>query len=114
MSLPSAMREPSSQMSAGQLITCETTGITRCLVAGVAPKYHQTNSGSNRTQLHETASVEHLHSMPLAKELEAKKASQQLHTKEVPNRTEPNRLFTEPRFTRFSPGLNKRLKIKEV
>ena len=38
-------------------------------MAGVAPKYHQTNSGSNRTQLRETASVEHLHSMPLAREL---------------------------------------------
>ena len=58
-------------------------------VAGVAPKYHQTNSGSNRTQLRETAYVEHLHSMPLARELEATKASQQLHTKEETNRTGP-------------------------
>ena len=59
-------------------------------MAGVAPKYHQTNSGSNRTQLRETASVEHLHSMPLVKELNATKASQQLHTKGVePVETEP-------------------------
>ena len=60
-------------------------------MAGVAPKYHQANSWLlTEIQLREAAYVEHLHSMPLVRELKATKASQQLHAKGESDRTHPD------------------------